>query len=36
MILVLEKGRIVESGNHDTLIRAGGLYKRLHDLQTFA
>jgi len=36
MILVLEKGRIVESGDHDTLIRAGGLYKRLHDLQTFA
>ncbi|MBW6459716.1 MAG: ABC transporter ATP-binding protein/permease [Bacteroidales bacterium] len=35
-ILVMEKGRIVEQGNHDTLLRAGGLYKRLHDLQTFA
>ena len=35
-ILVMEKGRIVEQGNHENLIRAGGLYKRLHDLQTFA
>ena len=35
-IIVLEKGKIVESGNHEQLIQAGGLYKRLHDLQTFA
>lgn len=35
-ILVMEKGRIVEQGDHDQLLRAGGLYKRLHDLQTFA
>jgi ATP-binding cassette, subfamily B, bacterial MsbA len=35
-IIVLEKGKIAESGNHEQLIRAGGLYKRLHDLQTFA
>lgn len=32
-ILVLEDGRIVESGSHDELIRNGGLYNRLCALQ---
>jgi ATP-binding cassette, subfamily B, bacterial len=32
-ILVLDKGRIVETGTHATLSRAGGLYARLADLQ---
>lgn len=32
-ILVLEDGKIAESGTHDTLIEADGLYKRLADLQ---
>jgi subfamily B ATP-binding cassette protein MsbA len=32
-ILVLEAGEIREVGNHDELLRRGGLYKRLHDLQ---
>lgn len=33
MILVMDKGRIVESGMHDELLKAGGLYKEIHDLQ---
>jgi ATP-binding cassette, subfamily B, multidrug efflux pump len=31
-ILVLQRGRLVEQGTHDELLRAGGLYARLHDL----
>ncbi len=32
-ILVLEKGAIVEQGNHETLLNAGGLYSRLCQAQ---
>lgn len=32
-IVVLEHGRIAESGTHRELLEAGGVYKRLYDLQ---
>jgi ATP-binding cassette subfamily B protein len=32
-ILVIERGRIVERGSHDQLIRASGLYAELHKKQ---
>ena len=32
-ILVIEGGKIVESGKHRELLRKNGLYKRLHDMQ---
>ena len=34
-ILVMERGRIVERGDHATLLAAGGLYQRLYELQFF-
>jgi ATP-binding cassette subfamily B protein len=33
LILVLDKGRIVERGTHEELLERGGLYKEIHDLQ---
>ncbi|MGD1923069.1 MAG: ABC transporter transmembrane domain-containing protein [Paracoccaceae bacterium] len=35
-ILVLDGGRVVASGNHETLLRDGGLYSRLAKLQFMA
>ena len=32
-IVVLEAGRIAEAGSHDALVAAGGLYRRLYELQ---
>jgi ABC-type multidrug transport system fused ATPase/permease subunit len=33
MILVIDEGRIVQQGRHDELLRQGGAYKEIHDLQ---
>jgi len=33
VILVLDHGRIVERGDHASLLAAGGLYRRLHEIQ---
>ncbi len=33
LILVLDGGRVVEKGTHETLLSQGGLYKRLYELQ---
>ena len=33
LILVLKDGRIVERGRHEELLRLGGVYRRLYDMQ---
>ncbi len=33
LILVLDKGDIVESGTHEELLKLNGIYRRLHDTQ---
>jgi len=33
MIIAMDAGKVAEMGRHDELIRKGGLYKRLYDMQ---
>lgn len=33
-IVVLDKGRITQAGSHEELLDSGGLYQRLHELQS--
>lgn len=34
-IIVLEAGKIIEQGNHESLLKLGGVYRKLVDLQAF-
>jgi ATP-binding cassette, subfamily B, bacterial MsbA len=34
-IIVIEKGKIIEQGTHETLLSQNGLYKKLCDMQSF-
>jgi len=33
VIVVMSEGRIVEAGRHDELVKRGGTYQKLYDLQ---
>jgi ATP-binding cassette subfamily B protein len=33
LILVLDKGRIVQQGTHEELIQQEGMYRRIYELQ---
>jgi subfamily B ATP-binding cassette protein MsbA len=34
-IIVMQKGEIIERGNHSSLINANGTYQKLHEMQSF-
>ena len=34
LILVLDEGKIVEAGTHDELVKLGGIYSRINDIQS--
>jgi ATP-binding cassette, subfamily B, bacterial len=33
LVVVMDRGRIVDQGTHEDLLKRGGLYKQLHDIQ---
>jgi ABC-type multidrug transport system fused ATPase/permease subunit len=33
MIVVLDQGRIRETGRHEELVKRGGIYQKLYELQ---
>jgi ATP-binding cassette subfamily B protein len=33
-IIVMDKGRIIEQGTHEELIRNNKIYKKIYDIQT--
>jgi ATP-binding cassette, subfamily B, bacterial len=34
LILVLDKGEIVQAGRHDELVTQDGIYRKIYDIQT--
>lgn len=32
-IIVMERGQVAESGNHEELLQADGLYRKLYEIQ---
>jgi ATP-binding cassette subfamily B protein len=34
LILVMDKGKIIQKGRHDELLKQGGMYRRIYDIQT--
>jgi ATP-binding cassette subfamily B protein len=34
LILVMDKGRIVQKGTHEELLDQDGMYRKIYDLQT--